>query len=455
MKNSTRQVLVIPNITFQKDLECDSFVKVMREIIVNLELFTDIKLWFHIPLPKYSKLLDLPNVTQYFINFPTYPNLMRGHFNVYDWLNIVDWKNQDFDIIYSHLPEHTLNVSNLISNVTNIGSIPIVGYCHWFEVKEITEYDKNFLMNNINGILEMEECGVNTQNQIDLVIKNVEHIYSDETISKLKQIMKPHYLGIQSSEIVNDLSAYENIIVFNHRPQAYKDFPNFMNVMDTLWEVRQDFRVWIPLLEKSNRPYVITDSFDKKGYYNQLKKCCVGFAPKQKYAGWSVSVTDGIMNGCPYIFYDADYYKELIGDSGLYFNSNDQAIDLLNMILDDSSFRNNTATIQLAYCKENMVWQKRIGAIYNMFRKALDNKKSCQKGTKKDELIDFIKTNKTANKRQLLNNMGWGVGIKFSSYRNFILSNENIDNIMVKDDLFMLENTFSYNKQTEHYVYKG
>ena len=448
---SLKSVLVIPNITFQKDLEADSFVKVMREIIIGLDKFSPLNLWFHIPLPKYSKLLDFPNVTQYFIDIPTYPNSMRAHFNYYNWKQIIDWKNQDFDIIYSHLPEHTLNVTNLISNTTNVGTLPIVGYCHWFEVAEITEYDKNFLLNNINGILEMEECGVNTQSQIDLVIKNVQDVYSEKIISRLKEIMKPHYLGVQSEDIVNALSKYEKIIVFNHRPQAYKDFPNFMTIMDELWKERQDFKVWIPLLDKSDRPYVITDKFEKEGYYDFLKKCCVGFAPKQKYGGWSVSVTDGIMNGCPYIFYDADYYKELIGNDGTYFSSNSEAILFLNRVLDNKTHRNEIALKQINYCKNNMTWEKRIPVISDMITKALDKVKPIVKGTRKDDIINFIRKNRQATKSDILNHMGWGVGIKFASYRKFITNHPNIIMKKFADRLF--EGQF-YNKQTEFYVWQ-
>lgn len=454
---SLKSVLVIPNITFQKDLEADSFVKVMREIIIGLDKHSPLNLWFHIPLPKYSKLLDFPNVTQYFIDFPTYPNSMRAHFNYYDWMKIIDWKNQDFDIIYSHLPEQTLNVTNLISNTTNIGTLPIVGYCHWFEIKEITEYDKNFLLNNINGILEMEECGVNTQSQIDMVIDNVKDIYSEKTISRLREIMKPHYLGVQKEDVVDKLSDYENIIVFNHRPQAYKDFPNFMKIMDALWEKRQDFKVWIPLLDKPNAPYVITDKFEKEGYYDFLKKCCVGFAPKQKYAGWSVSVTDGIMNGCPYIFYDADYYEELIGKkesqsrSQTFFANNDAAKMLLNLSLDDKNFRYRIAKKQLDFCKENMTWEKRIPVISEMITKALGKTKSIIKGERKDDIIEFIKKNRQVTKSQILKHLGWGVGIKFASYRKFITENPNVVIKRFSDTLF--EGQF-YNKQTEYYTWE-
>lgn len=453
MKNkSFKSVLVIPNITFQKNLEADSFVKVMKEIIIGLDKFSSLNLWFHIPMPKYSKNLDLPNVTQYFIDFPTYPNSMRIHFNYYDWSKIIDWKNQDFDIIYSHLPEQTINVTNLISNTTNIGMLPIVGYCHWFEISQITEYDKNCLLNNINGVLEMEECGVNTQNQIDMVIDNVKDIYSEKTIARLKEIMKPHYLGVQSEDVVDKLSGYEKIIVFNHRPQAYKDFPNFMKIMDKLWEQRQDFKVWIPLLDKPNAPYVITDSFEKEGYYNFLKKCCVGFAPKQKYGGWSVAVTDGIMNGCPYVFYEADYYKELIGEKSEFFRDNEEAITLLNLALDNKEYREQVITNQLEYCKKNMTWEKRIPVISDMITKALDTVKPIVKGERKDDIIAFIKKNKQVTKSQILKHLGWGVGIKFASYRKFVIDHPNIvTKKFINHPTQLFEGNF-HNKQIEYYV---
>ena len=69
--------------------------------------------------------------------------------------------------------------------------------------------------------------------------------------------------------------------------------------------MRKDFKVWVPLLDKPNRDYVITDKGDKQWYYNKLKTCYVGFSPNQKYGGWSVATTDGMMNGVPYVMYNA------------------------------------------------------------------------------------------------------------------------------------------------------
>ena len=86
-----KNILVIPNITYKKDLSKDSFVKVMNAIITHLsEIRND--LYFHIPLTSYCQELDFDNVAQYPIDLPSYPNAMRGHFDFNLWKDLVDWK---------------------------------------------------------------------------------------------------------------------------------------------------------------------------------------------------------------------------------------------------------------------------------------------------------------------------------------------------------------------------
>ena len=78
-------------------------------------------------------------------------------------------------MVYSHLPEHTLNLTNLFENDTNI-SPKYFGYCHWYEVDENTNYSKRMLMDNYNGMLEMEECGVNSIWLKKLVLKKAKPV---------------------------------------------------------------------------------------------------------------------------------------------------------------------------------------------------------------------------------------------------------------------------------------
>ena len=147
--------------------------------------------------------------------------------------------------------------------------------------------------------------------------------------------------------------------MFNHRPDTYKHFKEFISVCDELWKLRQDFKVWVPLLAKPNREYVIADKGDKSWYYNQLKNCYVGFSPKQKYGGWSVATTDGMMNGVPYIMYNDTYYKEL-HPQGDFFDNDRDALMLLNTYLDDPRYRNEEAEKALDCIQTSLIYKDKI-----------------------------------------------------------------------------------------------
>jgi hypothetical protein len=154
-KEYKHKVLVWPNITYSDNLEKDSYVVVLANIIRSLNEVRDDIFW-SIVTPRHVKSLQYENTEQLHYQFPTYPNSMRVHFDVDKVANILDLYNKDYDVIYSHLPEQTLQLSNYIFN--NAGIKPkIVGYCHWYEVKENTGYAKNVFDMNVLGTLEMEQ----------------------------------------------------------------------------------------------------------------------------------------------------------------------------------------------------------------------------------------------------------------------------------------------------------
>ncbi len=114
------KILVYPNITFQKDLECDSYVVVLSNVIKVLNSIRD-DLHFTVVTPKPTQNIGrLENVREVVYKLPSYPNAMRIHFDYFDLQRIVNWQDNEFDIVYSHLPEHTLQLSNLFFNNTNI-----------------------------------------------------------------------------------------------------------------------------------------------------------------------------------------------------------------------------------------------------------------------------------------------------------------------------------------------
>jgi hypothetical protein len=436
-KVKTVRVLIYPNITYQKDLSKDSYIQVIKQQISLLNEIRD-DLWFYVILPtrrrskkspngSFETLLDFPNVTQWYITIPKYPPAMRSHFNVCNMQKMLH-KGLDFDLIMSHLPEHTHALENTMYNLTHHVP-PVFGYCHWFDLKGVVTWSKDSFLQNVTGLLEMDRCYLNTQHQKDMVLNQARETFNDDTIGKLDNILQVHHLGINSKDIVSRINKKpKKVIVFNHRPDTYKHFKQFIAVTDKLWEMRQDFKVWVPLLSKPNRDYVITTKGDKQWYYNELNKCYMGFSPKQKYGGWSVATTDGMMNGVPYIMYDDTYYKELY-PHGDFFKNDHDALLLLNTYLDDPKYRNEEAQRALDYMSSSMVYMDEIIKMSDYIDDLLAKQKVMGDTDKLKEIIEFIKKG-AATKQQIMDYLGWGRGIKWSPYRRALMKHPNIFDVM-------------------------
>ena len=422
----TVRVLVYPNITFQKDLEKDSYIQVIKN---QIKLLNEIRsdLWFYLILTEPIPSLKFHNVTQFYIDLPTYPPTMRSHFDVFKIQKMLN-NRLDFDLVMSHLPEHTHAIKNTLYNVTHHVP-PVFGYCHWFDVKDVVAWPKDSFLQNITGLLEYDRCYLNTQHQKNLVINQARGTFNDTTIEKLDSILTVQHLGVNREDIVKEINETpKKIIVFNHRPDTYKHFKEFIAVTDKLWEIRQDFKVWIPLLEKPNRDYVITTKGNKQWYYNELKKCYVGFSPKQKYGGWSVATTDGMMNGVPYIMYNDTYYQELY-PKGDFFDNDHDAVMLLNSYLDDLKYRNEEAEKAIDCVRTTLVYKDKIIAMNKYMNDLLSKQKVMGESNKLKEILDFIKSG-PATKREIMNFVGWGRGIKWSPYRRALMKHPNIYDVM-------------------------
>ena len=434
----TVRILVYPNITFQEDLDKDSYIQVIKNQISLLNQIRD-DLWFYLILPRHVTSLAFDNVTQWYVPLPTYPQTMRSHFDVFKMQKMLH-KGLDFDLVMSHLPEHTHALENTMYNVTH-HMPPVFGYCHWFDLKNVVTWSKDSFLQNVTGLLEMDRCYLNTQHQKDMVLNQARETFNDDTIDRLNNILEVQHLGVYREDIVSNINDKpDKVIVFNHRPDTYKHFNQFIAVTDKLWKMRQDFTVWVPLLDAGNhdtanrfREYVDVEKSDstvseKMNYYNQLKKCYMGFSPKQKYGGWSVATTDGMMNGVPYIMYDDTYYKELY-PHGDFFENDHEALMLLNTYLDDPKYRNEEAQKALDYMSSSMVYKNEIINMSEYMDDLLNRQKVMSDTDKLKEIIEFIKKG-AATKQQIMDYLGWGRGIKWSPYRRALMNHPNIFDVM-------------------------
>jgi len=420
---NTVRVLVYPNITFQEDLEKDSYIQVIKN---QIKLLNDIRsdLWFYLILPCPVPSLAFDNVTQWFLDFETYPQAMRSNFRV-DVVRKMLNNSLDFDVVMSHLPEHTHQLTNPLYNVTH-QMPPVMGYCHWWDFKNTVSWPKDSFLQNLTGLLEYDRCYLNTQHQKDLVLEQAGETFNTKTITRLDEILTVQHLGVDAKDIIDNINETpEKIIVFNHRPDTYKHFKQFMAVCDKLWELRQDFKVWVPLLDKPNREYVVTTKGDKEWYYKELQKCYMGFSPKQSYGGWSVSTTDGMMNGVPYIMYDAGYYHEL-NPKGEFFKDDHEALMLMNTYLDDPQFRNEEAENALECIYESLIYKNKMIEMSKYMDDLLSRQKVMGNSDKFKEMVEFIKTNKEVRKIDLMDWLCWGRGIKWTPYRRALMNHPNI-----------------------------
>ena len=421
----TVRVLWYPNITFQKDIEKDSYIQVVKNQIKLLNEIRD-DLWHYMILPFEVPSLQFDNVTQWYMDFETYPQTMRSNFRV-DVVRKILNNSLDFDIVMSHLPEHTHQLVNTLYNVTH-HMPPVMGYSHWFDLKDVVAWPKDSFLQNMTGLLEYDRCYINTQAQKDLVLEQASETFNTKTITDLDRILTVQHLGVNKKDVVDDIDVTkhnEKTIVFNHRPDTYKHFKEFIAMCDRLWEMRQDFKVWIPLLDKPNRDYVVTTKGDKEWYYKELQKCYVGFSPKQKYGGWSVATTDGMMNGVPYIMYDAGYYEELY-QQGDFFSDDHDALMLLNTYLDDPQYRNEEASKALDWINNKLIYKDKIIGMNEYMNDLLSKQKVMGDSEKFKEIVEFIKTNKEVRKIDLMDWLCWGRGIKWTPYRRALMNHPNI-----------------------------
>ena len=411
------KILVYPNITYMRDLEKDSYVVVLRNVIKELNKVRDDIHWT-IMSPGDIKSLTFKNTTQIPINLPSYPNAMRCHFNYNEIKANLRWKETDFDVVYSHLPEHTLNMTNLLENDTNI-TPKYVGYCHWYEVNENTNYSKRMLMDNYNGMLEMEECGVNSIWLKELVLEKAKEWYNKETISKLDKIIKPHYLGIDKINNV-EVPTKKKTIIFNHRDNYYTGWTWFIDRMDELYKQRQDFTVYTTLADL-DRPYAKRVKIsDRDEYLDFIRSMHVGVGTFQKYSAWSISTTDSLSMGVPYILPNKLCYPEMVGkDYPLLYNGKDEFLQKVNGALDDDGSVDK-AKNYLKTKIEEFPWASRVPDWFGGWNFLSPDKFDMigDKSESYNKIVDFIHKKKSVTKKEILDYLGWGVRISFSPYRN-------------------------------------
>jgi len=89
-------------------------------------------------------------------------------------------RHEDWDFVYTYLPEHTLQLENHFNNMTNCRPV-IFGYDAYIEIPKTTGYESSLLRHHYAGLLSMNSCGVNSQAVKDTIIENAPRFIAEYT----------------------------------------------------------------------------------------------------------------------------------------------------------------------------------------------------------------------------------------------------------------------------------
>jgi hypothetical protein len=140
----------------------------------------------------------------------------------------------------------------------------------------------------------------------------------------------------------------------------------------------------------------------------------------EEYSAWSISTTDGLSVNVPYLLPNNLCYPEMVPQNYPYFYNN--RADFVNKF---EEMLDNKLTYNTKQIANTMLWDSRIGEWFNKWSTVFKFK-TMQNSHAIDNIIDIIKTRKYISKYELLRELGWGVQIKWSPYRNTLRGHSNI-----------------------------
>ena len=367
-----------------------------------------------IPFPE----LQQPNIHCYTHQVPG--SWYRFHFDTNTLKKHIKMYDTDFDLIFTNDIETAPHLNELFNRRWHF-QIPIYAYWDWVEIPESNGNLNNFII-QLSSVLTTTKTGVNSQWQKQIILDYARKYFNTTTINQLDQKIQPLYIGIETDEISSYLKPHTPNpiprLLWNHRISPQTGFHKCLVQLDTIYKTHPFTLIVTNPNNKPlpSRPYISSyPKLSRESYFQLINSCDISLSYFQSYSAWSMSITDAIACHLPVLAPSNYCFPEMFPSSYPYLFSSPS--DFRSKLL--SLLTNLPSSSLMQPIHHSHDWNTRIHDWISFLEPSHKNINT----TKAHDILSIIQKSKSISKRKLFEQIGFGGMIKWTPYRNFLLSN--------------------------------
>jgi hypothetical protein len=373
------------------------------------------------------------------ISLIPYPYSTSIHQNRYNFYGNVLKKNfpytKDVDIVLNNQPEVTANLKSFFDNQRR-DNPPIFNFFHWIDCEESRKFAQElggYFWREYDGVLNAERNYFHN-----------EYAYSLFNYMVIKEIKTPYpfYHSFFNPPATNFGSSKialpdKKIILFNHRLNNTTNYKFFIECIEKLHEIRDDFVVWFTddsdknksrILEK---PYIINRSLNPKEYGYLLSNSYFSVCVHKGYSTWNMAVIDAINANCftivpntEKVYIDMFKYVDL---TMYHDNTIEDVVSKMNNLLDTPSKELKTRAKEIKRIFPEYFSNLCFENIKDTIELSIDKRRIYKEIAKYTEVRDFIKENPGVTKETIVNNFwSFHVNSNFQKIRWKLMIEDNV-----------------------------
>jgi len=349
------------------------------------------------------------------ISLIPYPYSTSIHQNRYNFYGNVLKKNfpytKDIDIVLNNQPEVAANLKSFFDNQRR-DNPPIFNFFHWIDCEESRKFAQElagYFWREYDGILNAEISYFHNEYAYSLfnymVNKEIKNPYPF-----YYSFFNPPATSFGSSQIA---LPDKKIILFNHRLNNTTNYKFFIDCIEKLHEIRDDFVVWFTddsdknksrILEK---PYIINRSLSSEEYGYLLSNSYFSVCVHKGYSTWNMAVIDAINANCFTIVPSTEkVYIDMFKQADLtmyHSNTIEDIVSKMNSLLDTPSIELKNRTKEIKRIFPNYFSNSCFENIKNNIEISIGKRCTYKEITKYAEVRDFIKEKPGVTKEEIVN----------------------------------------------------